>query len=239
MDESRALQRAGWAGAASIVLLVVAVALGYLVGVDNPGMSDSDILERLNDDARQAAAGFAPPVLGAGIALLLWFAVGLRRVLDRLSGGDPLAHATVPAAALLGGLMITAVSLDVGSAFAALSDEFTPDPDTARALGMAGQVLGLTGLIGGAVLVAVTTRIAQQARALPTWAVWVSYAVAVLCVSGFWSGGMASVAFALWLIGAVIGVLRAARRTPPAPAVPPQGAPAPAAARAWSRRNTL
>jgi hypothetical protein len=37
-----------------------------------------------------------------------------------------------------------------------------------------------------------------------------SYAVAVLCLSGFWSGGMASVAFALWLIGAVIGVLRAA-----------------------------
>jgi hypothetical protein len=128
-------------------------------------------------------------------------------------------------------LLITAVSLDVGSAFAALSDEFTPNPDTARALGMAGQVLGLTGLIGGAVLVAVTTRIAQQARALPTWAVWVSYAVAVLCLSGFWSAGMGSVAFGLWLIGAVIGVLRAARRTPPAPAVPAQGAPAPEAAR--------
>ena len=68
-----------------------------------------------------------------------------------------------------------------------------------------------------------TTRIAQQARALPTWAVWVSYAVAALCVSGFWSGGMGSVAFALWLVGAVIGVLRAARPTPPSPlgAVPP------------------
>ena len=100
-----------------------------------------------------------------------------------MSGGDPLAHATVPAAALL----------------------------------------------GGAVLVAVTTRIAQQARALPTWAVWVSYAVAVLCLSGFWSGGMASVAFALWLVGAVLGVLRVARRTRPAPAVPAQGAPAEAA----------
>jgi hypothetical protein len=37
---------------------------------------------------------------------------------------------------------------------------------------------------------------------------------------------MASVAFALWLIGAVIGVLRAARRTPPAPAVPAQSASA-------------
>ena len=59
-----------------------------------------------------------------------------------------------------------------------------------------------------------TTRIAHRARALPTWAVWVSYAVAVLCLSGFWSAGMASVAFAVWLIGAVIGVLRAARRTP-------------------------
>src|SRR5215207_9967624 len=53
MDESRALQRAGWAGAASVVLLPVGVALGYLVGVDDPGMSDAAILERLNDDARQ------------------------------------------------------------------------------------------------------------------------------------------------------------------------------------------
>jgi len=76
----------------------------------------------------------------------------------------------------------------------------------------------------------VTTRIAQQARALPTWAVWVSYAVAVLCLSGFWSGGIGCVAFALWLIGAVIGVRRAARRTLPAPAVPEQGAPTPEAA---------
>jgi hypothetical protein len=226
MDESRALQRAGWAGAASVALLVVGVWLTYLVGVDDASMSDASILGRLNDGGRQAAAGIGVPVLAAGVALLLWFATGLRQVLDRLSGGDPLAHAIVPAAALLGGLMITGVSLDVGSAFAALSDEFTPDPNTARALGMAGQVLGLTGLIGGAVLVSVTTRIAQQARAVPTWAVWVSYAVVVLCLSGFWSGGMGSVAFALWLIGAVIGVLRAARRTPSAPAVPAQGAPA-------------
>ena len=82
-------------------------------------------------------------------------------------------------------------------------------------------------MIGGGVLVAVTTRIAQQARALPAWAVWASYAVAGLSLTGFWSGGMASVAFAVWLIGAVIGVLRAARRTPPAPAVPAQGARAP------------
>lgn len=96
MDESRALRRAGWAGAASIVLLVVGVALGYLVGVDDPSMSDAAILERLNDDARQAAAGVGMPVLAAGVALLLWFATGLRRVLDRLSGGDPLAHAVVP-----------------------------------------------------------------------------------------------------------------------------------------------
>ncbi len=163
MDESRALERAGWAGAASVALLVVGLALTYLVGVDQASMSDAAILERLDDGGRQAAAGIGVPVLAAGVALLLWFATGLRQVLDRLSGGDPLAHAIVPAAALLGGLLITAVSLDVGSAFAALSDEFTPDPDTTRALGMAGQVLGLTGLIGGAVMVAVTTRIAQQA----------------------------------------------------------------------------
>jgi hypothetical protein len=231
MDESRVLQRAGWAGAASVVLLVVGLTLCASVGVDDPGMSDAAILDRIDDSARQTAAGIGLPMLGAGIALLLWFAAGLRRVLDRLSGGDPLAHATVPAAALLGGLMITGVSLDVSSAITALSDEFTPDPDTARVLGTAGAIVGFTGLIGGAVLVAVTTRIAQQARALPTWAVWVSYAVAVLCLSGFWSADMASVPFWLWLIGAVIGLLRAARRTPPAPAVLAQGAPAPEAAR--------
>jgi len=219
MDESRALQRAGWAGAASVVLLVVGVALCALVGIDDPRVSDADILERVDDGARQIAAGIGLPVISTGIALLLWFAAGLRRVLDRLSGGDPLAHVIVPAAAMFGGLMITGVSFDVSSAVVtAWSDEFTADPDTARVLGIAGGIAAFTGLTGGAAMVAVTTRIAQQARALPRWAVWVSYAVAVLCLSGFWSGGMASVAFALWLIGAVIGVLRAARRTPPAPA---------------------
>jgi hypothetical protein len=152
-------------------------------------------------------------------------------VLDRLSGADPLAHATVPAAALLGGLMIAGVSLDVSSAITALSDEFTPDPDTARVLGTAGGLVAFTGLTGGAALVAVTTRIAQRARALPRWAVWVSYAVAALCLSGYWSFGLASVALGLWLIGAAIGVLRAARSIPPAPAVPAQRAPAPEAAR--------
>jgi hypothetical protein len=224
MDEAGALRRAGWAGAASVVLLALGVALCASVGVDTPGVSDADILQRLDDGARQAAAGIGLPVLAVGVALLLWFAVGLRRVLDRLSGGDPLVHAAVPATALLGGLVITGVSLDVSSAVTALSSEFTPDPDTARVLGTAGVIAGLTGLTGGAVLVAVTTRIVQQARALPTWLAWVCYAVAALCLTGFWSTGMASLVFALWLIGAVIGVLRAARRTLPASDVAERGA---------------
>jgi hypothetical protein len=193
-------------------------------------MSDAHVLDRLNGDARQVAAGIGLPVLAAGVALL-WFATGLRRVLDRLAGGDPLAHAIVPAAALFGGLMITGVSLDVGTAFAAWSDEFSADPDTARALGMAGQVLALTRLTGCGVLVAVTPRIAQQAGVLPTWATWVSHAVAVLCLSGFWSGGMASVAFALWLIGAVIGYCARRgghrRRRRPASPRPPLAADTP------------
>jgi hypothetical protein len=138
MEESRVLQRAGWAGAASVVLLAVGVALAALVGVDDPSMSDATILGRLNGDARQTAAGIGLPVVAVGVALLLWFATGLRQVLDQLSGGDSLAHAIVPAAALLGGLAITGVSLDVSSAVTALSDEFTPDPDTVRVLGTAG-----------------------------------------------------------------------------------------------------
>jgi hypothetical protein len=193
------------------VLLVTGVALCAQAGVDAPGVPDAAILDRLHG-ARQAAAGIGVPVIGAGVALLFWFVAGLRQRLEHLSGGDPLAHAVMPAAAMLGGLMITGVSLDVSSAFAALSQEFTPDPDTSRVLGTAGLLIALTGLTGGAVLVAVTTRIAQQARVLPGWAVWASYAAAVVCLSGFWSGGMASVAFALWLVGAVVGVLRSARK---------------------------
>lgn len=215
MDESRALRHAGWAGAVAVVLLATGVALTYLVGVDQASMSDADIVRRLGDGGRQAAAGVGVPVAAAGVASLIWFATGLRHVLDRLSGGDPLVHATVPGAALLGGLMLTAVSLDVASAFAAMSEEFTPDPDTSRALGMAAAVLGLTGLVGGTVMVAVTTRIAQQAHVLPTWMVALSYIVAALGLTGFWSGGLASVAFALWLVGAVVGVLRVAGRQSP------------------------
>jgi hypothetical protein len=45
----------------------------------------------------------------------------------------------------------------------------------------------------------------------------VFYAVALLCLSGIWGRGMVSAAFTLWLIGAVIAVLRAARQIPPAP----------------------
>ncbi len=53
MDESRVIRRAGWAGAASIVLLAVGVALCALVGVDEPGVSDASILARIDDGAKQ------------------------------------------------------------------------------------------------------------------------------------------------------------------------------------------
>jgi hypothetical protein len=96
MDEPRALQRAGWAGAASIVLLVVAVPLCASVGEDDPSVSDAAIIEGLHDSARQAAAGAGLPVLGAGIALLLWFTVGLRQVLGQ---ADPTQNAPAPDAA--------------------------------------------------------------------------------------------------------------------------------------------
>ena len=210
MNQSRALRRAGWAGAASVVLLAAGVGLTAPVSVDAPSASDAAILASINDGTKQALAGIGLPLLGLGVALLLWFAVGLRQVLDRLSGGDSLAHAIVPAAALLGGLTIAGVAISVSSAVAALSNKFTADADTARAFGAAGLAVGLTGLAGGAAVVAVTTRLAQQAHALPTWLVWVSYAVALLCLTSFWSAGVASVALGLWLIGAVVAVLRAA-----------------------------
>jgi hypothetical protein len=76
MDESRALQRAGWAGAASVVLLAVGWRWATWSASTTPSMSDAAILERLNDDARQVAARVGTPVLAAGVALLLRFATG-------------------------------------------------------------------------------------------------------------------------------------------------------------------
>ncbi len=217
MDDPGARRLAGWAGAASVVAFTAGVALCSLAGVDAPGTSDAVISQRLDDSPNQVAAGIGLPLLGVGSVLLLWFAAGLRRTLERLSGGDPLTHVIVPAAAMLGGLTITGVSLDTSSAITAFAaDEFVPDPDTARVLGAAGLVVALAGLSGGAALVAATTRIAQQARAIPRWAGWASYVVAALCLTGFWNGGIASVALALWLVGCAIGILRS-DTTPEAP----------------------
>lgn len=67
MDESRVPQRAGWAGAASVVLLAVGVALCALVGVDEPGVSDAAILGRINGGAKQTAAAIGLRVLAAGV----------------------------------------------------------------------------------------------------------------------------------------------------------------------------
>lgn len=210
MDDARILQRAAWAGAASVVALAAGLALCSLAGVDAPGDLDADIGDRISSGANQVAAGVGLPLIALGVALLVWFATGLRWLLDRLSGGDPLAHAIVPSAALLGGLMITAVSLDVSSAITGLASEaFTPTPDTARVLGTAGLIIGLTGLTGAAVMVAVTARIAHAVHALPTWATWTSYLVAALCLTSFWNAGAASVAFGIWIVGAVIGLRKA------------------------------
>ena len=104
------------------------------------------------------------------------------------------------------------MSLDVSTAITALAAvSSTPNPDIARVLGTAGLIGALTGLTGGATIVAITTRIAHAARLLTKWAVAASYLVAALCLTGFWNGIAASVLFALWLI----------RLTAAAPTTPP------------------
>jgi hypothetical protein len=215
MDETRALRHAAWAGVAAVVLLGTGVTFTALAGVDAPGVADAAILDRVTSGAKQAAAGVGLPLMAAGTAFLMWFATGLRQVLDRLSPGDPLTQVIVPAAALFGGLAVVGAGIDISSAITALAtDEFTPDPDLSRALGTAGALVGLTGLVGGGVIVAATTRIVQQAHAVPRWAVWVSYGIAALCLVGFWTAGMASLAFGVWVVGAVVALLRTAGRPP-------------------------
>lgn len=220
MDDDRARRRAALAGLASMLALATGVALCSLAGVDDPTMSDSAIAYRVHENGRQVAAGIGLPLIGAGVALLLWFASGLRCTLERLSGGDPRTHVIVPAAAMIGGLVITGAALDASVALTAFgTDTFTPDPDLSRVLGTAGLVIALAGLSGGTVLVAATTLTARRARAFSTWAVWASYAVATVCLSSFWSGGMASVALAVWVVGAAIWMLR----LPAVTSAPPRG----------------
>jgi hypothetical protein len=178
-------------------VLVVGVALCSLAGVDAPGVSVAAILKRLDDGAKHTVVGIGLPLVAAGRGLLLWFAVWLRRVLDRLSGGEPLAHSIVPAAGLLSGLLIS-----WGVARRVERNHGHRD-DADRAAGARSADVGRPGVL--------RHRRAVSVRLLER--------------------GMASVAFVLWLIGAVIGRLRAARRPAPEPTVPAQCAPSPEAAR--------
>lgn len=232
MEDMRTIRHAAWGGLAGLILAVTSIVFFAIVAAD-PTDTDASILDNIAGDTEQALAPTALILLGPAVALLLWFAAGLARYLAARDPAEGLTAAVIPGMALFAGLLFAGLTLDLSSILAASwTDRFTADADTARLLGVAGAFLWLGSLVGGAVVVAATSRVGQRTGLLPAWAVWLGYAVALVCLFGVATYGLAMPVFGLWLLGAEIGLLRATRptaatvRLPAQPGVP-TGQPTP------------
>lgn len=232
MNESQQIRLAGWAGIVGVVLLLVG---GFFWGLSTfqPNWTDAALLQQATGSNEQYYAYLAYTLFAPALALLLWFATGLRRVLVVRAGSDRLAAVVVPGMAMFAGLMIAAVFIDLSSTFAAAwTEQFTPSADTIRALDLGAFGMSVGGLIGVGALVAATSRVLQTTRSASPWVVWIGYAVAFVCVFGLWTWGFAVIPAMAWLLGGSIGLIRAVSAMPvsiPAgtPLVPGPSAPAP------------
>lgn len=230
MNESKHIRMAGWAGVVGIVLLVGS-GVFWGLATFNPTWNDATILDQVNGNNEQGYSYVSYTLLGPSLALLLWFATGLRRVLEVRAGSARLAAVVVPGMVMFAALTFAGVALDLSSTIAgSWTGRFVADADTVRALDVASYGIATAGLVGAGALVAATSRVIQATRsASAAWA-WIGYVVAFVCVFGFWAFGLGTPLFVLWLLGACIGVIRAAGKiehvvTMPTAEVPAQAAP--------------
>ena len=215
MTEVRSIRLAGYAGVVGVLLLA---ATFLVANWTDPADGDQMLLRDIADADAQAYTAFT--MLTPGVALLLWFAVGLRRYLLVRCRADRLAGAVVPGMAVFTGLSAVGISLILAVPMtSSWFDRYTIDVDTFRVLATCGIFVLFAGTAGAGATVAATSRAAQLAGAIPMWLAWVGYVVAVGTIVTLWTFGFTMLLLGLWLLGASIGlVLGAASMTGPAAA---------------------
>jgi hypothetical protein len=195
---------AGLSGIAFIVLYVAAFSLG--IEVED---TDEAIREHYGDSGsrtKEVVAFFL--IAGAALAFLL-FASAVR---GRIARAEP-PPGTLAAIAWAGAIMYTSLLLAGNAvsrapAFAAMSDEFTLDPDTRRMVEDVGLLLLASGAIAAILLVVGVSLATLRFRAFPRWLGWLGLPVAVLLPLAV--GFIGFLALGVWVLAA--GIMLAAGR---------------------------
>lgn len=205
-SEARAVRYAGWAGIVGVVLLAVSF---MLANWTDPAETDRTLRSDIADAEGQAYTAFT--LLTPALALLLWFATGLRRYLVIRARADRLAAAVVPGMAVFTGMTGAGICLLLAVPLTnSWYDEFRIDPNTFRVLATGGVFAVFAAAVGGAAVVAATSRAAEVAGAVPRWLAWVGYVVAFVTVFTLWTFGVSLLVLGLWLLGAAVGLIRGA-----------------------------
>jgi hypothetical protein len=186
---------AALAGAAFVVLYVVAFSLGIEVGP-----SDQEIRDYYADGgnrSKEVAAFFC--IAGAALALIV-FAVAWRSVIARSERNRGMLAALAQAGGVAAGTLILAGNaVSRATAFAAMDDEFELEPNTRRLFEDAGFLLFASGTIAAILLVVGISLAALRYSFLPRWLGWAGFVVALLLPLAVAFIGY--LVFALWLLG--------------------------------------
>jgi hypothetical protein len=155
------------------------VSLGGLLGAPRVGASDAEIVEYYADSSNGTAALIHLQVLVVSTIAFLWF-VGVVR--GRLGDREPRLFGTVflGSSVLLAGLVFTGAALLAAPAVLVAVGDRAPDPDAASMMRSAAAVVLSVFVPRMATLVMFSTAsLGRATGALPTWLVWLTYAIGV------------------------------------------------------------
>jgi len=175
------VRRLGWerwgalAGILYVVLYLVAVALGIEVGA-----SDREIAEYYGDSGHRAKEIAAFFLIAAAALAFVILTLALRTLIVRREGSSPLAALAWAGGLVYAVLLLAGNAVSRATAFAAMDDVFTLDPDTRRLAEAAGFLLFVSGALAAILLVVAVSLAALRFGILPRWLGWAGFVVAAL-----------------------------------------------------------
>ena len=199
-EKRGAMTRISWerlaalAGLAFVVLYVAAFALGIEVGA-----SDREILDYYASSghrAKEVVAFFL--IAGAALALVV-FTTALRCLIARVEQETSMLAALAWAGGIACAVLVLAGNaLSRATAFAAMDDKFTLDPNTRRLFEDAGFLLFVSGALAAILLVLAVSFAALRYGLLPRWLGWAGFPAAALLPLAI--GFVGFLVFIIWLL---------------------------------------
>jgi len=207
---------ARWAvlgGVAYVVCFVVGVILVFN-GAPDSSSAPGKIIAYYADSGHRDRINIGWVVTGLGVFFFLWFLSALRRSVRLLEGDDGfLTGLTTVGGAIYASLTLAAIAVDTG--IRTMSDDtyhHTVYPGLIHAADDAGWVLHASGGVGLGTMIIAASLAALRARAVPTWAGWLSIVVGILALAliVFFPWFLA----AIWILIVSVGMFLRAGREP-------------------------